>query len=459
MQHFWEARDELQTSSERLREHYRRLAIARREFSLRSPHADRNDLAAQFDDRGLTVIRHGLPDDRASLNLPGVPANESWLYHRGGGNDLWLHFVVAAGTNEYRLVPSVFDILALSGQARIAALGPDAKSADSRTDTVETYGAGLLAQTAQELLHSREPISPLYGRMLARGKSAAADLQAQELKMGERNIAIALNTDSWKLSYQLPIAAAVEFVAIGGDSAHSQLQATFAIPGDAIVPDRTPQGFLYTVRARVAVLATDGSVAATLDTSRSFLSSTWIAPDGRLLARFPLDLPPGRYTARAALESVSGGMVTPRDSIDVASFAGATLALSDLALGDRSVPLALRAGDDTVWIDPDLTFHHAQPLQLAFQVAGMKAGTPYKAQLTIVRTSAKAAAAALSRPVLGGSAMLRLAFDERHGGGVQTVRRQLSLEKLNPGVYIIEVIVSTPDGGTALRRREFTIVK
>ena len=53
----------------------------------------------------------------------------------------------------------------------------DLKAMAARGEAVQTYGASWTAQTVQDMLYSREAMSPTYGRMLSRGKNGALELQ------------------------------------------------------------------------------------------------------------------------------------------------------------------------------------------------------------------------------------------------------------------------------------------
>ncbi len=71
-----------------MREHYRRLFYARKNFQLTSlnRHYDIVERyrsgSRDFDDRGIIYIRHGEPSSRASYAAPGLEPNESWRYSR-----------------------------------------------------------------------------------------------------------------------------------------------------------------------------------------------------------------------------------------------------------------------------------------------------------------------------------------------------------------------------------------
>jgi GWxTD domain-containing protein len=452
MRRFWAARDTLSGGADRLAEHYRRLTYALQHFAL-TWHGDPRNAAASLDDRGVVYVRQGPPDEEITLDISGVPPNASWRYREPGG-DLVLHFLARNSHAPYRLVPSVLDILAASGQARIGHIDT------MEQGRIETYGAGLIAQTAQALLESRESISPIYGRMLAQGIGGARKLQAEERAAGRHADTVALHTDRWRMGYELALHADVQMLDGGTHHGRSTVQVAVAIPGASLVPRREGRQWVYVVRTRIAIMHADGSSAALIDTTRGFLAPQWIAPDGQLLETIAVPVPPGRYTVVAAIESAGRGLIVPRRTIEVAALTGNRPALSDLALGTRSVPLWwLSDPGDTTWIDPATTFHRDDPVELGFQVGGMPPGAHYHAELTIVRVSSHDVAAALAQPALRGQDMLRLGFDHTAPGGVVDSHRQLSLEKLKAGDYILEVAITTPAGGRAVRRRHFLIVK
>ena len=94
-----------------------------------------------MDDRGVIYVRHGEPAERLRPFVFGLMPNETWHYARAEG-DLLFHFSSGYDDNgggdlyDYRLVESVNDLRG---------------AADAPID---------------QLLLSRQSISPLYGRML-----------------------------------------------------------------------------------------------------------------------------------------------------------------------------------------------------------------------------------------------------------------------------------------------------
>lgn len=444
---FWEQRDrdELHRSGERLREHYRRLDFVRRNFRLVSVNRQ-FDIAeryrsnqAEYDDRGIIYLRHGTPDDRASFNAPGIEPNESWRYRRVEG-DLIFHFVARQDVQDYRLVESVFDILGFA--SAVSMRNGDSLAASSGADA---------------LLRSREGMNPIYSRLLGAGRGGAAQLVTEERSLGRRSIARGTTSDSWPLRYGTQLAAQVDVLGVGSDSLGPQLQIAFAIPGSALSPIPMQQGVAYVLRLRAAVVALDGSTVAVLDTTRRFAARSPVPPREHLLGRQSLRVPPGRYTIRLAIETDLSGMISTRDTLRVASPLGPALGLSDLALGARSIGLAWRTEKgDTAWINPLRSFRRTEPLQLYFEVSGLAPGAPYRIQLAVSKPKG---GSIFSRIFGGGGAAIKLAFDgTQAAAGVTAIRRELSLEKLKPGTYRMDVTVTGPNGTKTTRQRTFTVV-
>src|SRR3954466_7933961 len=176
---FWSQRDraELRADGERLREHYRRLFYARKNFQLttNNRHYDIVERyrsgSRDFDDRGIIYIRHGEPSSRATYAAPGLEPNESWRYSRPEG-DLIFHFVAREDVQDFKLVESLFDVLGFSQQIAL------------RADNVADN------PVAEQLIFSREQLSPIYQRLQSAGRIGSGQFQAEERRMGQSSIAV-----------------------------------------------------------------------------------------------------------------------------------------------------------------------------------------------------------------------------------------------------------------------------
>jgi hypothetical protein len=400
--------------------------------------------------------------------MPGLPYNESWVYHRKDTGDLLFHFVAREGVTDFRLVESALDVLGYRNAVRLensgdvqGADGPMMPPARNRLNRIGADSAALLRQRASDaamssvaeaILRSRERLNPVYRRLLGSGRGSASGLEAEERALGSRSIRIGTTTDRWPRSFAAPLMASAWMLATADDSTSSTLHLAFAIPGGAIGRGDST----LPVEVRASVLGLDGQVVRVLDTIVSTATDAGGAARNQRLGMATLSVPSGRYTARVALEAGRAGVVGTRDTIDVISPTSATIALSELALGSRTVPLKWRAASgDTVWIDPGREFRAADPMQLYFEVAGAPHDTTYRIELAIRRPGSQS----LLHRIFGGGGGLRLGFVERSRDGRDFIHRELSLEKLKPADYVLEVTASTAGGRKVTRRQSFTVTR
>src|SRR6478672_3281339 len=258
---FWTDRDraELRADGERLREHYRRLFYARKNFQLTAlnRHYDIVERyrsgSRDFDDRGIIYIRHGEPSSRATYAAPGLEPNESWRYSRPDG-DLLFHFVAREDVQDFKLVESLFDVLGFSQQVVL-------RGGDASQDPV-----------AEQLLLSREQLSPIYGRLQTAGQIGSGQYQAEERRMGQASIAMGTKTDSYQLRFPEELRVRSDVLAVGHDTTGSLVQITYAISGNGLEQVTVTRGFLYSVRVRFVACDSNGHVVAALDTTRHFVA-------------------------------------------------------------------------------------------------------------------------------------------------------------------------------------------
>jgi GWxTD domain-containing protein len=479
---FWDVRDrdELHRPGERLREHYRRLDYAARNFRLVTVNRQYNmeeryrSTQVEYDDRGVIWIRQGPPDDRRPYNIPGLEPNETWVYHRESA-DLIFHFVARNDVQDYRLVPSIFDLIGFAAavqlEGRVMSQGgaPGSTIASSLSGRPTTTNADSMMQLARDsrlagateaILRSREGINPIYGRLLTAGRGGRSALVAAERDIGQKSIATGTQTDAWPLRFAAPLKAKFDILAVGADSAGPQLQLVFGIPGNALTPIRVAGGVAYPIRLRATVLSLDGTVVASVDTSPNLVVPSPVPAREYLLKRVALRVPPGVFTVRVSLETEeNAGLVSRRDTVRVASPLGPALGLSDLALGSRSVHLSWpTARGDTAWFNPLESFRAREPLQLFFEVAGLPPRSPYHVDLEIRRPGGGSLFSKL--PLIGRrQTFFRLSFNSVTSSSLDQVHQEIKLEQLPPGAYLLVVTVSSETGGKVFRQRELTVIK
>ncbi|HEX6616921.1 MAG TPA: GWxTD domain-containing protein [Gemmatimonadales bacterium] len=431
LRRFWTDRDrvELRADGERLREHYRRLLYARRHFALTITrrYYGRRDAwhsgSEELDDRGLIYVRHGEPATRLRPFVFGLMPNETWRYARADG-DLLLHF--SAGYDEsgggdlydYRLVESIEDLRGASDAPR------------------------------DQLLLSRQSLSPWYGRMLSWGPNGSARASGHERAIGRASIDYGTTSDSYELVFGRRLTAYANLVAIGTRGGRPLAHFVFAIAPAGTTPH--PPHATYAIRARLVALDAFDHAVAHADTVVTFGLARPLARGQYLVGRVELPVPAGEWTWRAALsESDSAGLVLPRDSVRVTA-PGPGLTLSDLALG---IPAAsarwLPTPADTVLLTPFDLFLEGSAVQLYYEAAGTTEGASYRHHIAVYQVKRNGK--------LEARAVVRLGFDERAGGPAVRAHRTLQLARLKPGSYVVEVRVEGP-GGSTVRRREMRVV-
>lgn len=433
---FWTDRDraELRRGGERLREHYRRLLYARRHFALtvsrrfygaRDAYRSGSD---EIDDRGIIYVRHGEPASRVKPFVFGLMPNETWRYGRADG-DLLFHFSAgyddAGGGDlyDYRLVESVLDL------------------------------HGAAGTPVDQLLLSRETVSPLYGRMLHWGPNGAARARGRERGIGRASIDYGTVTDSYELQYAKRLTAYADLVAVGSRDGLQLAHFVFGVGPAETTPTRHEGGVAYPVRVRLVALDGAEHAVASADTTIEFRLDRPIARGQYLIGRVELPVPAGGWIWRAAIEQgTDAGVVLPRDTVRVAP-AGPGLSLSDLALGVRSASARWEASPaDTVLLTPFDLFVEGREVELYYEAAGATAGGSYRHQIGVFRVRGKPGRVD-ARPVV------TLAVEESAQGDVIRAHRTLQLRRLEPGPYVVEVKVEGADGRVELRRRSVRVVK
>jgi GWxTD domain-containing protein len=433
---FWTDRDhlELRPEGQRLCEHYRRLQFARRHFPLTISRRFYGRLDAyrsgntELDDRGVIYIRHGEPAQRLRPFIFGAMPNESWRYVRAEG-DLLLHFSGGYDQNgggdlyDYRLVESVLDLRG---------------AADAPRD---------------QLLLSRQTLSPMYGRMLNWGRFGAAHARAQERSIGFASIAAATTTDTYELQFSRRLGVVADLIAVGRRAGQSLTHFVFGIAAGGTRPDTAEAGVTYSVRVRLVALDEHERSVGSLDTTLAINRPTPLRQGEYLVGRSELLLPPGSWIYRAALQQGdSAGVVLPRKPVRVAAVDGASLVLSDVALGSpgRAVSWVTDAAD-TVLLAPSALFRKGADLQLYYEASGATPGLQYRHRITVLRAGGRDSER--RRPLVA------LSFEEAAADSIIRSQRIVRLERLQEGSYVVEVKITAPDGTARARQRSLQLIK
>lgn len=467
---YWSSQDSdgLPTADDRLAEHYRRLEFARHHYVRRTvrdahPTYEVDTLGTEtFDARGHVLLRHGSPDERTAigwsdgpevkvtLRIIGMPPNESWVYNYTHEGERFYHFYAPSKDSDFVPVASILDILSHSEQFKRFRKGED-----PTVEITKTWGAELVSAVAQELIRSRQALSPVYTAMLDQGMQGADSLQQLERDIG--NAAMS-SSYSYELGFELPMDGAIDALAVGSDRRGPVVQVAFAVPGGDVIPERLRTGAMaYPVRMRVAVVDQQGRTVRQVDTVRAFVTPRRLANNQYLLGQLPLRVPPGTYRVRATLESGRRGMLSRPTTVHVPAPGGSALQLSDVSLGARSVPISWAASAaDTAWTNPLRRFMLDEPMELYVEASGLPSGTSYQTTVAIDQLETLPENGTTCDG--GGGSTLKLTTSATAAGGVERVNRAIALDRLKPGEYRLAITVRAA-GQEATRCRNFTVVK
>ena len=447
---YWEAKDRyaLRRDGERLREHVRRLYYARQNFYLitTTRYYDISEIYQsnqdEFDDRGVIYIRHGEPTDRANFYGVGAFDNVSWRYARTDG-DMIFHFIAREDVQDYKLVESVFDIIGYSQAVVLQGTG-------TRNNVL-----------ANELLSSRDRLSPLYRRIQGAGSGSTGRLQAEERTLGRASIEVGTTSDSYELEFPLDLPAETQVLAVGYRGNLSLVHVAFAIPGSALIGVENPRGIIYPVRLRFVAMSADGTPVGFVDTTRVFLARQAVPPTEFLVGEVHLPVVPGMLTYRMAVQQGEDvGTVLEIDSVWVAPVAGPSLGLSDPVLGSRSTNLVWQpAPGDSVFFNPHARYRQDDLVQLYYEVYGLQPGSNYETQLVVKQRGGGSGFLGLGKIFGGGSTPISLRFEEQADAEVVRIQRAIQLTKLKPGSYTLQLLVTDEDGTTQRREQDFEVVK
>jgi hypothetical protein len=429
---FWRNRDalDLRPDGARLGEHFRRWQVALQQFRL-PPFRRRYRFGVELfrsgeeelDDRGVVYLRQGEPARRivwaperrrnTTDALERTYGSETWLYPRPDG-DLVLHFLAREDQADFRAVPSIFDL--------------------------------DVAQTELEV-RSREV--PGLTRLLFAGEYTRELLRQEEQLRSRRSLAIATQSDSWERQYAARLPGRVQWYAIGSRDGHPLVHMVYAVDAEALraQPGTGP----VPVALRGGFFRRDGQVVASLDTVQ--LVRRPAAGVRQVALRAEVVVPPGDHKVRVGVElSPRTGSIFPGDSLRVPAVTGDTLELSALLVGQASQGLAWAiTAEDTAWLDPVPVYGANDTVTVYAEAYGARPGTEYQVRVTVTRQRS-----ALAKLFRGGRDAIALTERSRLDGDRAKLRRALALGGLEPGNYILELVVEG-GGSRTVRRRGLTI--
>jgi GWxTD domain-containing protein len=447
LKRFWGQRDRaaLVKEGDRLREHYRRVYYAKRNFQLVSTNRHYDIVeryrsgSPDFDDRGVIYIRHGEPNQRARSSMPGMQANESWLYNRSSG-DLIFHFVAREDVQDYKLVESLFDVLGFNNA--IALRGGDS-------------GNNVSGTQVNDLLVTREKFSPVYSRLLGAGLAGSQKYLTEERLIGRRSISAGTRTDTYELAFADKLRLETTVTVAGRDSTSSLMHGAYAIPGSVLTEVPTGQGHLYPVRLRLSVSDRFAVPVALVDTTILYLAKDAVPADRYLVGKLAVPVIPGSLVYRLAVEQgTDKGIILAADTISAGDFSGQRFELSGLVIGTRDANLTWRpTPQDTIYFNPLGRYKRDADMELYYEVYGLQTGVPIKTELLVTKTGGGGFLGLFGSK----KPAIRLAYQDASNGTMTRIRRTVALDRLSPGRYVMEVIATDPAGSQRRSQSTFEV--
>ncbi len=429
LQRFWEDRDieSLHPRGSRLREHYRRIGVARDSFRILSypRQYELNELwvnrDAEYDDRGLMYIRHGPPDRTAEAVRAGACPNTSWLYRRPEGN-LILHFVARQNPDDWRLVETL----------------ANASGENGATNRMRQAGVSHSCRVIDDLLETRRSLDPIYAQLA--GNPTRRNWE-RELDVTTRSREIGTSTDSDLLRFPSSLDLSWRAYGLLGDRrGRGRMLVLVSVPATSLSPisDNPPA---YGFRMRMG--GRSGPRSFELDSVRQFRVAQ--APEPGEMITFTTEVPldAGTWRFGLALEQLgdAAGESLQDPMVPIPDVAGTSLALSDIVLGDATGGRPWAAPDGPFPLSSTGSYVRGEPIALYYEIAGAGGGE-IESEITFVRDDGK------------GRAVVR--FTDRADQPILRIRRELNTSRSQPGRYTLTVRVQTADGRAA--ERETTLI-
>ena len=422
---FWTTRDDeaLQARGARLREHYARLAVARRTFP-RSPFTRRylfgeyyRDNDTDFDDRGVIYVRHGEPTMRRQLVAPQSEAYgaEGWRYQNADGHRDF-YFLATEDPQDYRLRATPLDL-------------PIA----NRTDFLQDF----------------EP------RLTTAGGASRARYAQEIFIQGKDNIAVGTTTDTYELRFDRSVESIAQVMTAGGSQDGNVLHVAVAVPVDQLEAIDSG-GVSYSLTIRAVARNADGLIVARIDSTRVWRLEQHDSVT-HVLERVSVPVSPGWLEIRVAVINGDGGGVFPRDTIEVLSGGATEARMSVPVLGRRTPRIAwpIPASPDSVFFNPLETFPLDGDLEVYYELYGLTPGIDYQTTIEVSRPGK----GLFSKVFGGGGKKISLSFQQLADGPVTRVSRTLGLQELDQGTYRLVLSLTGPGGIELQHERLFEVVE
>lgn len=455
IERFWSSRaaESGVAEAERLAEHYRRLALARREYLRNSRRgvnsngvllSDARFETSPFDDRGLVLLKRGLPQRIVHTRIDGVLPNESWVYTESDGsrNDLF-HFVAFRGTRDYSLVR---DLL----QAVDPSLDPIGDKA--RFD-----------RAVINLIQDRAPYEPRYQAIAARLPNELETLRDVSLvdPAGIREMLTrttesvdadyrrdarrTLESDTYTARFDRALPFHYDIFTFRAPFGRTDLTAAFAVPAEGVAAVETGDRLVYPLAVSVILMDTLTDEVMRTDTVLRVRPERIIGPGEFVRGYVTLPVVPSEHIVyRMVVRStpIGAGAVYAGDT-DLKDYTGLELQVSDLILATPDGNGGWARGDLTLDVTLPRRFEPDHPFTLFYELYNLEADDPYRTHLEVKSADGGGIFGGIKRLLGFGRPGIDLRFEDRarlsEDGAVRELR-DLGTD-LPPGRYRMTVTV------------------
>lgn len=255
--------------------------------------------------------------------------------------------------------------------------------------------------------------------------------------------AVAVKSDTYLRRFAQPLAAAVQFSAMGQPAAGTgELLGVMAVRTSDLVGEAVPGdsgAVRFVLRLQVAAVDSLTGESVRMDTLRQFVTTqemvqrnAWLS----FIAKLPLR--PGLRDIRLSLEqdddrgNVFGAAIDP---------AGMGFSASDIVLGSASGSVPWRRHDETIQVSPFSTYQVGESVPIYYELYGLTDGGEYRTMLSLRRAGDAKLASTLTST-------------DRATASTLASTRVLTLSDVKPGRYdLILGIEEVATGRRVVRQR------
>lgn len=477
LRRFWERRaaEAGILLSERLAEHYGRLAIARRSYlrnSRRSADGPGMMLgeavpeSSPFDDRGVILVRRGVPNTVVSTTQDGVLPNETWVYTEpGSGSNTLFHFVSVRGSRDFSLVTDL-----------LQAVDPTYLSANER-GAVDASLPGAFSRGNEaivRLLEDRAAYEPEYqsavGRirvLLAQGyapggteiRSAIERVDADYRQEARR----ALATDVHHANFEHDVEFHHALFAFRTPFGRTDLTAAFAVKaGDLASVEGAGGSTLYPMMLSVILIDTLSDEVVRQDTLHRIAYPLPLAADEYVRAHVSIPVVASEHTVyRVGVRSpaIRAGALRSGGT-RIRGFGGVGVELSDLVLAAPDSAGDWSRGETRLALTLPRRYPPGRPFTLFYEVYNLAEDTPYRTHLQVESANGGGLWSRI-KGLFGSGAKIDVRYEDIAApdadGVIQETRRVDT--GLPPGRYRMRVLIeNVVTGESAESVAEFEVI-